>query len=89
MLHNKGEPDVPNTSVKPGSAGFLGTSIEAVWVGFLFVRSFFLPCENSLCLKIRQLCDSGHNCLTLVWLNREAVAGALQQEFSSFTGFLF
>lgn len=87
MLHNKGEPNVPNMSVKPGSSGFLGASIEAVWMGFFFFLSSFLM--RTLCLKIRQLCDSGRNCLTLVWLNREAMAGVLQQEFSSFTIFLF
>lgn len=52
---------------------------RTVWVGFF---SFFLPCENSLCLKIRQLCDSGHDCLTLVWLIRKTLTGVLR--FDSF-----
>lgn len=39
---------------------------------------FFLPCELSLCLKIRQLCDSGHSCLTLVWLIRDTLREVLQ-----------
>lgn len=52
---------------------------RTVWVGFF---SFFLPCEHSLCLKIRQLCDNGQNCLTLVWLIRKTLTGVLQ--FDSF-----